>query len=777
MMDYPSSPNANRNHCECISTEIVNCKTNMPSLNYLKRKENENIQAENYRNCNCTFDRYFNGQDSFYDYQKESYPFNDISNFVLNNSESRDSSNHSGYPNLFQRSNNLTKQPYIIDHNDQNEDFENNKPDLENRKIDENDEFTQNKNQNKKMILKEEVNFPHFFKKNKSSKTKKPFLKTRAEIESEISIDKSIKNQNKLKKVDVTSQSQQNSMKEKNNKNTNDNSNFVESQHDQSKNESNKALKEKTTNVDTSSQTCLFSSITEKVHFQFENGNYRQIESENNNLYGIKRDSSNDETGNLCPKTSEQNFQCTQQTIQSIQNNDRSKLTMPILNIKIQAPSDGNAIYNRNPSLTNNADNTHISSFPDTQQNYQHSFQNNQRPPLQTFQNNRQTPQPLFQTSYPPQRQQPIPSSYQPQQQNVQTFKHPQLQTVQNIQSQISTVQNIQPQISTVQNMNFRQQSIQNDQQQYQPIQTFNGHQELNQHVIAKVHRNEQCMEGKYQRNQFTQMNDCNNIQSIQQPHQPSSNHLIQNNSQYNEKIIDRSQKHYPRDHQSLGDMKSYKEELSNQNKKQEEVELYFRSLIVYEPPLFSSAMSDKTLILNPYQLKLEPISFWEENQNDFTFEKLVNTFFRIDKNRVAKFIYKLYDMLLITKKMPMLKGIIGVNWITNRIFSVNVNCISSMLNLVPSTADFILFGENQAFHQHGFCEVTPDNYQMAGLGSFPEYQENGVKFLFHNEHKFVDKELSLKELDEIDKKLYLKENNKINRKITSKAKYPAFAS
>ena len=325
--------------------------------------------------------------------------------------------------------------------------------------------------------------------------------------------------------------------------------------------------------------------------------------------------------------------------------------------------------------------------------------------------------------------------------------------------------------------MNFRQQSIQNDQQQYQPIQTFNSRQEINQHVITKVHPIEHCIEWKYQRNQFPQMNDCNISQNIQQPHQPSSNHLIQNNSQFNEKTFNKTQEYYPRDPQSLSDMKSYKEELSNQNKKQEEMELYFRSLIVYEPPLFSSAMSDKTLILNPYQLKLEPISFWEENQNDFTFEKLVNTFFRIDKNRVAKFIYKLYDMLLITKKMPMLKGIIGVNWITNRIFSVNVNCISSMLNLVPSTADFILFGENQAFPQHGFCEVTPDNYQMAGLGSFPEYQENGVKFLFHNEHKFVDKELSLKELDEIDKKLYLKENNKINRKITSKAKYPAFAS
>ena len=87
------------------------------------------------------------------------------------------------------------------------------------------------------------------------------------------------------------------------------------------------------------------------------------------------------------------------------------------------------------------------------------------------------------------------------------------------------------------------------------------------------------------------------------------------------------------------------------QNKHQLQIEEMVMSIAVNEPSIILQAMTNSKFILNPLQLNFEPQSFWKDISKDFTFGELVNKFFRLKNTHYAKFIYKLYDMLLITKK------------------------------------------------------------------------------------------------------------------------------
>lgn len=209
-------------------------------------------------------------------------------------------------------------------------------------------------------------------------------------------------------------------------------------------------------------------------------------------------------------------------------------------------------------------------------------------------------------------------------------------------------------------------------------------------------------------------------------------------------------------------------------NKLQQSIEEKVVSKLIKEPPFFTAAMENNELILNPFQLGFEPEPFWYEHNEDFTFRQLVLQFFRT-KTRVSRFIYKLYDMLLITSKIPFFKAIVGVNWVTFKIFSVNVECISAMLSVAASSIDQTFFAKNGLFPSLGFIEITPENYIEAGLASFPDISEPNIKLFFHRPQLFVNKPLSIGILDEIDSQLEAKkiyQQNNIQR-----SKYPAFSS
>lgn len=757
-MLYNHSPlPPNRSNQEYENVEHTQFETDDHSFIFPEPNEIRNNQKESYCNFNYTFDNNYNKRDSFYDYQKEPCPFNDITNFFLNNCDQEEFSDHELDQELSTQSINFPKSPYVNYQKEHIEHFETNKQNSGKKKIIKNKKCSQNKNKTEEMNHDEDYEYRSLFTKSKSatSITKKPLIEARTEDKStlnskeSINNNKNLKSNHKLPHADIASKSQTNSIEKLSN-----NTKFLNEQHDQINFQLNKTTDQ---NICKSGKSCIpsstrnFISNNEKVAFQFEKTNDFQNK---NNLFtkddcssSMKKKSSMDEIGNQFPKAIEQPPQYIEKATKPNQNIGIANFPFPVLNQRIQFQDDG-SINNHRSLSKQNVPYSQASSVPFKQPTNRQSFQNNQRQQLQCVQNYNQIQRQPFQTTCPPQ-QQPI-KLFDSRQQQIN-----------------NSHQNIQPQAQTVHNNNYNLQPIPND-GQFQHIQSSSNCYHLKQHIIINAQHDRLYFEVNNQRNQPQPMNENNRIENTRQP--PNSYHI--------QKILDKNRIfEQPGSFQTQNDVKSYKEELSNQNKKYEAIENYFRSLIVYESSVFSSAMSDKTLILNPYQLKLEPICYWEEHQNDFTFNELVNSFFRINKNRFTKFIYKLYDMLLITKKIPTLKGLIGVNWITDKIFSVNISSISSMLNLVSAKAYFTLFGENQTFHSHGFCEVTPDNYQKAGLGSFPKIQDHDTKFLFHIYYMFVDKELTLKELDEIDKMIYFNCKNKTGKKIPSRPKYPGFTS
>lgn len=217
----------------------------------------------------------------------------------------------------------------------------------------------------------------------------------------------------------------------------------------------------------------------------------------------------------------------------------------------------------------------------------------------------------------------------------------------------------------------------------------------------------------------------------------------------------------------------SFQNQIYFQNFIQQQIEEQIRSQLLYEPPLFSALMSKDELTLNPYLLKFEPISYWKENRDDITFRNVVNNFFR-KKTRIAKFIYKLYDMLILTLKIPLFKGIIGVNWITDKIFSVNVEYFAALLNIEVSSVDSLLSGNYPNFTSLGFTKVTENNYYKASLSSFPEISESNIILMYHSDLKFINKEMTTYELDEIENHYIMKKYNFTNNKILN-YKYPCY--
>ncbi|KAK8847925.1 hypothetical protein M9Y10_018973 [Tritrichomonas musculus] len=266
----------------------------------------------------------------------------------------------------------------------------------------------------------------------------------------------------------------------------------------------------------------------------------------------------------------------------------------------------------------------------------------------------------------------------------------------------------------------------------------------------------------------FQQQNMINNFQKKRQYEEVDQYHQQQQNI-----------KQIPSQKHSLFSnvQDSFESQLYYENKLFKTIEDSIRSKILYEPPLFKSAMLNPQLIINPCKLKFEPLSYWEEFSEDITFKQLVNSFFRINKSRIFKFIYKLYDMLLLTSKNPLFKGIVGVNWVTERIFSVNAESIAAMINLSGYSIEFLLFGKNQIFQSLGFKEVTPDNFYEAGLDSFPEISQPNIRLMFHVDQVFVNKEFTFYELDEIEKHY---QNKKCiqngNNSLNTRTKYPLYS-
>lgn len=220
----------------------------------------------------------------------------------------------------------------------------------------------------------------------------------------------------------------------------------------------------------------------------------------------------------------------------------------------------------------------------------------------------------------------------------------------------------------------------------------------------------------------------------------------------------------------------SIQSQLEAENRLQQMIKEKVLSKAIYEPPLFVSVMSSDELFLNPFLLQFEPEAYWANYNQKICFRNLINSYFRVSNTRITKFIYKLYNMLQITLKDPFYKAIIGTNWITTQIFSVNVHYFAAMLNLSHTAANSIVYNEiDNIFSVYNFVEVTPNNFMNAGLCEFMSTPDPAIKLMFHATNKFINKRMTQMELDEIENKCINRYSMHKNNSLV-RPKYPAFS-
>ena len=146
----------------------------------------------------------------------------------------------------------------------------------------------------------------------------------------------------------------------------------------------------------------------------------------------------------------------------------------------------------------------------------------------------------------------------------------------------------------------------------------------------------------------------------------------------------------------------------------------------------FKAMIDDKTFVVRPKEIGLVPASFWVEEE--LTFSDLLAKFFRRRNNVHARFPYKLFDALTLVESNRELFPIIGVMWVTEKVFKVDKLVFGRLLGI--QALDGALFHKQGNFPTHGFVPLTSDERKELGVDE--EEDIDRIHYLQHANGMFV---------------------------------------
>ncbi|EAX97047.1 hypothetical protein TVAG_353770 [Trichomonas vaginalis G3] len=139
-------------------------------------------------------------------------------------------------------------------------------------------------------------------------------------------------------------------------------------------------------------------------------------------------------------------------------------------------------------------------------------------------------------------------------------------------------------------------------------------------------------------------------------------------------------------------------------------------------------------MIIKPNQIGLIPHDFWSHYKK-ISFENMIHTYFHRRNSSHARFVYKLYNALLITAAYPSLLPMIGVSWETNNIIKVRKTPFASLIG--TRIADNSLFHKQGNFPTHGFAELTSEEAVVHNINiSYIDFDE--IRLVYHLNGKFT---------------------------------------
>jgi hypothetical protein len=149
----------------------------------------------------------------------------------------------------------------------------------------------------------------------------------------------------------------------------------------------------------------------------------------------------------------------------------------------------------------------------------------------------------------------------------------------------------------------------------------------------------------------------------------------------------------------------------------------------------YETALTDSALVFSPQALGFLPSNYWLAV--DATFGDLVTKFFQRKNNANCRFPHKLYNALALVDHNPMIFNLLGVQWVTDRIFKVDKLIFGRLLGI--SAVDGGLFHRQGNFPSHGFVELTASEIEaLRSTHDLSDVDQDRVRLLAHKLNSFA---------------------------------------
>jgi hypothetical protein len=149
----------------------------------------------------------------------------------------------------------------------------------------------------------------------------------------------------------------------------------------------------------------------------------------------------------------------------------------------------------------------------------------------------------------------------------------------------------------------------------------------------------------------------------------------------------------------------------------------------------YEAALSSPTLTFSPQTLGFMPSNYWLSVGT--TFGEFVTKFLQRKNNANCRFPHKLYNALAVVDQNPAMYHLIGVQWVTDRIFKVDKLVFGRVLGL--TAVDGGLFHRQGNFPSHGFGELTVGEFEQLKVAfDISDVDMDRVRLLCHKGNSFA---------------------------------------
>jgi hypothetical protein len=148
----------------------------------------------------------------------------------------------------------------------------------------------------------------------------------------------------------------------------------------------------------------------------------------------------------------------------------------------------------------------------------------------------------------------------------------------------------------------------------------------------------------------------------------------------------------------------------------------------------FQHATGDPSLVFSPQKLGFLPSNYWLTA--DASFGDLVTKFFQRKNNANCRFPHKLSNALALVDRTPSLFSLVGVRWVSDRIFLVDKFVLGRILGI--SAMDGGLFHSQGNFPSHEFVELVGQELEQArSRFGLRDVDQDRIRLLYHKGNMF----------------------------------------